>query len=173
MSTYAGVGSRSTPAEILALMEWAARALAARGWVLRSGHADGADQAFERGAEGRAEIYLPWPGYNRETPVQGKCFDFPDTAAYRLAEEVHPNWRNLGSGGRALHARNCHQVLGQHLHDPVSFVLCWTEEGKRRGGTATTIRLGNARNIPVMNLFDHSIYNRIESMVSDHIDTLV
>lgn len=176
MKFYAGVGSRQTPPEILALMTWAARALRAQGWTLRSGHAEGADQAFEIGAAGQAEIFLPWRGHNHETEVQGKCFNFPDAIAYSIASEVHPNWLALGGGGRALHARNCHQILGPHLlnADQFSrFVLCWTEEGKRRGGTATAIRLAEKKGIPVMNLWHHKIQERIEDMVSDYADTLV
>jgi hypothetical protein len=173
---YAGVGSRETPPEMLHWMTWAARALAAQGWILRSGHADGADEAFETGANGRAEIFLPWRTYNHETPVRGKRFDFPDAIAYTIAEEVHPSWYKLGSGGRALHARNCHIVRGPQLlnSDQFSrFVLCWTEEGKRRGGTATSIRMANKLNIPVMNLWHPAIQERIEDMVSDYADTLV
>ena len=47
---YAGIGARATPPEILNLMTRAAFALTKRGYVLRSGHAIGADSAFERGA---------------------------------------------------------------------------------------------------------------------------
>jgi len=46
---YAGIGSRKTPPDILALMEACAYKLARYGWNLRSGGAPGADQAFERG----------------------------------------------------------------------------------------------------------------------------
>lgn len=64
---YAGVGSRKAPQEVLGLMERIARRLAVLGWMLRTGGAEGADQAFERGARaggGTAEVFLPWPGYN-------------------------------------------------------------------------------------------------------------
>lgn len=76
MKFYAGVGARKTPQYILAFMTTVAKALTERGWVLRSGGADGADSAFEEGALNAAnsqhppelpdiEIYLPWPGFNR------------------------------------------------------------------------------------------------------------
>lgn len=153
-------------------MYFAAKALAAQGWTLRSGHAEGADQAFERGAAGQAQIFLPWKSYEQETPVQGWRMDFPDTRAYEIAEEIHPNWYTMGSGGRALHARNCHQVLGPTLTEPVKFVLCWTESGHKRGGTATTIRLAEKCRIPVMNLYHAPIAERIEDMVSDYLDSV-
>lgn len=153
-------------------MEFAAKALAAQGWTLRSGHAPGADQAFERGAAGQAEIYLPWETYEHETPVQGWRMNFPDALAYDIAEETHPNWYTMGSGGRALHARNCHQVLGRTLTDPVKFVLCWTESGHKRGGTATTIRLAEKRGIHVFNLWHPPVAERIEDMISDYLDSV-
>jgi uncharacterized protein YbjT (DUF2867 family) len=166
---YAGVGSRDTPVSVCALMEAAARALAWKGWILRSGHAEGADQAFERGAAGRAEIFLPWPTFEHETPVQGRRMEYPDTLAYEIAAETHPNWYTLGGGGRALHARNVHQVLGRTCTDPVRFVLCWTEEAKRRGGTATTIRLAETRKIDVLNLWHTPVKERVERMVEEHL----
>ena len=59
---YAGIGARATPPPILSLMTRAAFALCKRGYVLRSGHAIGADSAFERGAGSAAQIFLPVPG---------------------------------------------------------------------------------------------------------------
>jgi hypothetical protein len=169
---YAGVGARDTPPEILMWMKAAAQAFKADGWTLRSGHAEGADMAFEEGADGAAQIFLPWPTYNNETPVRGWRMDRPDARAFEIAQEHHPNWYTMGSGGRALHARNCHQVLGQHLVDPVTFVLCWTESGHRKGGTATTIRLAESRRIKVFNLWHAQVQERIEGMVSDYLDTI-
>ena len=45
--TYAGIGSRETPAEIQAQMNEVAKELEAAGYTLRSGNAEGADKAFE------------------------------------------------------------------------------------------------------------------------------
>ena len=66
---YAGIGSRETPVPILVDMRSLAQDLAAGGWTLRTGGADGADIAFETGhrSGGGAdalEVYLPWNGYN-------------------------------------------------------------------------------------------------------------
>lgn len=171
MKSYAGVGSRETPDEVLHWMTWAARALRAQGWTLSSGHADGADLAFEAGAEEDARIYLPWPGYNREYPIKGWHMDRPDVRARNMAQEVHSNWYTMGSGGRALHARNAHILFGQHLVEPVRFVLCWTESGHRRGGTGTTMRMADNANIEVLNMWHPAVQERIEHMVSDYADT--
>ncbi|NYZ25158.1 hypothetical protein HND93_36125, partial [Azospirillum sp. ROY-1-1-2] len=67
MMHYAGIGSRETPPAVLEVMAAVGERLAQLGWVLRSGGAVGADQAFERGCDrvgGRKEIFLPWPGFD-------------------------------------------------------------------------------------------------------------
>lgn len=164
---YAGVGSRQTPIEILEICERVAERLAFQGWVLRSGHAPGADQAFEGGAGGAAEIFLPWPSFENSEPIEaGTVFGKPNNAAYELASFVHPGWDRMTGGGRALHARNCHQVLGRDLHDPVRFVLCWTPDGQVKGGTATAIRLAEHYGIPVYNFADRKIEERITEFAS-------
>ena len=158
MRCYAGIGSRRTPEPILAICQQIAHALAARGWRLRSGHAPGADQAFEHGAAGAADIFLPWPAFESATPVLGRTFSEPAPAAFDLAREHHPNWAALRRGGRALHARNCHQILGWTLQDPASFVICWTPDGsldghgRDTGGTGQALRLCVAHDVPVFNL---------------------
>ena len=66
--TYAGIGSRRTPDDVLEQMTQLAQELGKLGWTLRSGGADGADRAFQDGAEavgGRREILLPWDAPRR------------------------------------------------------------------------------------------------------------
>jgi hypothetical protein len=144
---YAGVGSRQTPPDILEMMELIGAHLARAGWTLRSGSAEGADKAFERGADaaqGAKEIYRP----EHVTP-----------AAWSLAQAHHPAWHKLGVTARRLIARNGFQVFGSGLADPVARVICWTPDGvesgattARTGGTGQAIRLAAAYGIPVSNL---------------------
>jgi len=85
--SYAGVGSRETPADVLQVMTRFARHMESRGYILRSGGAPGADTAFEDGAsESAREIYLPWPAFNgRSSP-----FERPSVAAIKLGMRYHP-----------------------------------------------------------------------------------
>lgn len=151
MRKYAGIGSRQTPVEILEDMRRLGRDLAENGWVLRSGGADGADSAFEAGCDlmkGSKEIFLPWMGFNgNESPL----FNPSVNAAY-IASTLHPAWDKLSYGAQKLHARNCHQILGEHLDDPVDIVICWTPGGEVVGGTATAIKLAEQHGIRVINL---------------------
>ena len=161
---YAGIGSRETPPAALDLMARAASWLAVEGWVLRTGMATGADQAFYRGARahGAFELYLPWPAFEadaRSPSCAGQLvLDQPTAAAYELAARFHPAWSRLTLGARALHARNCHQVLGVDLASPARFVLCWTPDGsldgrgRRVGGTGQALRIAHHHGIAIFNL---------------------
>lgn len=157
MNYYAGIGARRTPPEILELMEQLGYWLAEDDCVLRSGHAPGADQAFERGcgqAFGAAEIYLPWDSFERNVAIasSAEVVRFPSKGAFHLAEKFHPSWSQLSGGGRSLMARNCHQILGHDLQTPARFVLAWTPGAAMTGGTGQALRLAMAHDIRVFNL---------------------
>jgi hypothetical protein len=144
MKFYAGIGSRETPSHILQVMSEDAYRLQARGYILRSGAAEGADSAFEAGAGDQKEIWLPWRGFQNHPSRL-----LPSLAAFEMAARFHPAWERCSRGARALHARNCHQVLGADLATPVEFVLCWTKDGRASGGTGQAIRIAEAHGIPV------------------------
>lgn len=163
---YAGIGSRKTPTEILALMEETALMLGSRGWTLRSGGAPGADSAFERGCDqgqGKKEIFLPWRRFNGNL----SSFINPSEEAEQIAALCHPNWRACKRAARKLHARNCQQICGHHLGEPVDFVLFWAPEqdGIVEGGTATAITLARQLDIPTFNLKDESIQSQWERIL--------
>jgi hypothetical protein len=145
MQHYTGVGSRNTPAEILQLITRIAKQLSALNYMLRSGGADGADRAFESGANGLCRIF-----YAQHATAE----------AMELASKFHPAWERCGTFAKRLHGRNSLQVLGPNLNEPSEFLICWTPDGcishqKRRintGGTGTAISIANAYNIPIHNL---------------------
>jgi hypothetical protein len=162
---YAGIGSRETPPGVLDLMVRAASQLAREGWVLRTGMAGGADQAFYRGARahGALELYLPWPSFEADARSPAHAAEQfvlgqPTPAAYEMAAQFHPAWSRLVQSVRRLHARNCHQVLGPDLASPARFVLCWTPDGsldgrgRRVGGTGQALRIAHHHGIQVFNL---------------------
>ena len=157
---YTGIGSRETPPEVLDSMEEMAIQLAKMGWVLRSGGAPGADQAFEEGSAladwDLREIFLPWPNFEADArePYRNKDkeFPFPTQEAHVVAAEHHPRWRYLSQGAQKLHARNVHQIMGIDLLTPTSFVICYTVGGKGGGGTGQALRISNAYDVPVIDL---------------------
>lgn len=166
---YAGIGSRSAPSGVLRVAEDGARMLREAGWTLRSGHAPGCDQAFEVGAGLAAEVFLPWPEFESGVPTVARHVEpWPAAWAYRMAAHFHPAWGRLGSGARALHARNCHEVLGVDLMDPVRFVVCWVPSG-REGGTGQALRIARALSIPVFFLSrDRPVGEQVEAWCGAH-----
>lgn len=144
---YTGIGSRQTPKDIMDLMTKIAQYLCQKGYILRSGGADGADTAFENGADENKKIYLPWKRFN------GNMSPFiPITnEAIIMASKMHPTWEYLSDGAKMLHARNCYQVLGEKLNEPSEFVICWALLAKL-GGTGQAIRVAKANNVHVYNL---------------------
>lgn len=146
MKYYAGIGSRETPERILDIMTATALQMAGLGFTLRSGHADGADKAFELGAALK-EIYLPWRRFNGSTSLL-----LPTPDAFIMAEKYHPAWDKCSPAAKKLHARNCHQVLGHDLKTPSEFVVCWTPNAGGGGGTGQAIRIAKAHGIMVYDL---------------------
>lgn len=146
---YSGVGSRECPRFVCLAMTKIAAFLESEGYVLRSGGANGADLAFELGvkASDMKDIYLPDKGFNGNSSLLYTVCD----AALTLASTIHPAWEKCKHYARLLHGRNCYQVLGQDLQTPSDFLLCWTEDAEKRGGTRTAIVLAERNNVPVLN----------------------
>ena len=167
---YTGVGARSTPAEMLDIIQNVASILGKQGWVLRSGGADGADSAFEAGCDavqGSKKIYIPWDGFNgRHQDGQSiLTLDQGDRAgAIDLVKDVHPAYGKLSRGALALHARNTYQVRGLYLDTPSRFLLCYApvdKYGVPKGGTRTSWVLAQKCGIPCFNLVNDRDYERV------------
>lgn len=176
---YAGIGSRETPDHILAQMFQIGAILRDNGFILRSGHADGADKTFEQASNGKNQIFLPWKGFGGSGtngfPTAGHYSD-PSTemnyVAACIAENYHPNWAACTEAARKLHARNVYQVLGPGLgfvqHESISkFIVCWTKDGKASGGTGQALRIAEGYNIPVFNLFHADAIERMEDHIAE------
>lgn len=131
---YAGIGSRETPPNILKQMEEIALKLSDKGYILRSGHANGADQAFGRGAK-EAEIWLPWKSFNSAQKVSHHTYrviSFEDKEAFDSLS-FHPVGFSLPETVKKLMARNYRQLIGFDGAPNSEFVVCWTKDGKDTG----------------------------------------
>ena len=161
---YAGIGARATPDPMLQLMTRAAFSLNKRNYILRSGHADGADTAFENGSPDNAQVFLPCEGWrgskSRFHPAAIDPAIWHRAAA--ISAQHHPAFDRLKPFVRALHTRNVFQILGPDLAAPSEFVLCWTPDGKDSGGTGQAIRVAAAHQIPVYNFFNHREREHVE-----------
>jgi len=150
---FAGIGSRECPNEAILLLKRYSSYLCGRhNYGLRSGGANGADSACEAGCNevnGRKEIFLPFKGFNKNK--SDLYIITPE--ALKMAEEYHPAWNRLTKTGKLLMARNCYQVLGPGLDDPVDFILCWTKDGEASGGTGQALRIAKDREITIYNIY--------------------
>jgi len=178
MLFYAGIGSRSTPPDVLEEMKIFARSLAVIGhWTLRSGGAAGADSAFESGVLDSSrsylrEIYVPSPTWRGRKSKEGLVSAFSTEEAEQVMERFHPSAHHLTGFVRLLMARNSHQILGPYpvsAPSPVRMVVCWTKDGAEKageitidtGGTGQALRIACAYNIPVFNLKNEDAFDRI------------
>lgn len=153
--SYTGIGSRETPPDVLSMMKNFGVVLAETGLVLRSGHADGADMAFEQGCiavGGGKNIYLPWKGFNGAPTNDPDYIDAGGEDAMEIARRFHPAWDRCSPAARALHARNVHQILGTMLNEPSGFVICWTKNGRRGGGTGQALRIAEHYGVTIFDL---------------------
>lgn len=177
---YTGVGSRETPRDIQEKMQDIGYALAKKGFILRSGGADGADINFEIGAlthkvKGKKQlldIYLPWNGFNKQEPDANHFVvgDFDNyEQAWEMASETHPAWDRCSAGAQALHSRNCYQVLGHDLATPSKFLICWSPVSgdSITGGTRTAWELAKAHNVPCFNLNIDEHLKRVSGLLKN------
>ena len=147
---YAGIGSRNTPKEVLDAFEYLGKELGQRGFILRSGGANGADSAFEKGCDsvgGDKEIYLPWKDFNGNKSPRYVYQNGIEAAV--LAMEYHPNFQPLKPAAKSLIMRDGYQVLGEDLNTPSDVVICYTEGGAGGGGTGQAIRNAKGHNIKI------------------------
>lgn len=153
--TYAGIGSRETPEDVLDLMTRIASELEKKGYILNSGGAKGADSAFEKGVRNfrNKRIFLA---------------DAADDETIAIAKEIHPAPERLGCYALKLMARNTYQVFGRNLDEPVDFVICWTKDGKEGhgcerpcGGTGQAVEMASLKGIPVINLHNKNALERL------------
>ena len=162
---YAGIGSRQTPADIMAFMTEIARYLERKGLILRSGGADGSDSAFEKGVQNPKykEIYLPWKGFNdRISPFHSYLPKHEE-----IARRFHPAWERLSRGAKAMMIRNTAQMFGMDFTTPSAFVICWTPGGQITGGTGQALRIAIEYHIPIYNLFDKEVQDMFRQLIDE------
>jgi hypothetical protein len=163
--TYAGIGSRETPKEVMDQMTELAKELESRGYTLRSGGAQGADTAFEKGVTSKKEIF---PGAQKSGEREMK-----------IAREIHPNPNALDNSKNPafvwnLMARNTNQVFGKNLDTPVDFVIAYTQDGLtdytkrtiKSGGTGQAIDMASRKGIPVINLANSNWRQELDKVLS-------
>lgn len=157
--TYAGIGSRKTPPEIITQMTEIGNYLDGLGYKLQTGKTfnnkeEGADQAFSKGSSNK-ELFGP---------------EQANAQTIKIAKEIHPAPQNLKPGGLKLMARNTYQIFGSNLDIPVDFVLFYAKEGKGirpEGGTGQAVEMARLKGIPTVNMADKNWRVKLQEVLSN------
>lgn len=167
---YTGVGSRDIPEDVENIFRMVGRALARKGFILRSGSADGSDKAFELGASdvdpNLTEIYLPNKTFKSRSRIQGVNYLPLVEGEIESAEKIYSTPTNKHKDGimpwfnkiqrynQEFHARNVLQVTGRNGVDS-SFCIYYAPvvNGDVVGGTRSAVELCKSKGIPTYNLF--------------------
>lgn len=179
---YTGIGSRETPVWCRFAMQDIASLMALKGYVLRSGAAEGADTAFEIGCdkvEGRGEIYIPWKSFGTGSPRKDKPYYVPSPEQQERARQVLigrgiiPHFDSMSAGPQKLHARNFYQVLGKGKKSVCCIFYANVDwiTGDPEGGTASAVKLCKSLGIPVFNLQDPKDFDKIRNNLDQGILT--
>ncbi len=170
LKLYCGVGSRSTPRDILDLMQDIGCQFALKKWGLVTGDAHGADAAFIGGAKSVRGPYLAYVPFQRRAIVISKDppqqYIWPsDAQSWFEAQEVleqtgvAPDIRGMPPYIKPYVLRDVFQVLGDMPITspvPVDCVVYWAREsgiGQISGGTKYAVGVARAHNIMCHNLY--------------------
>lgn len=164
---FTGIGSRETPDYALLTLKRLTQFLVSKKYRLRSGHAEGADRVCEAGAQGYADIYLPWSDFgikpykkDKGMVVRGKSIipnmkKFPKhlKVIKLICKKMGKYFDSLPSGMQKLLFRNVFQVLGHNPKRAIKskIVICYHENS---GGTLYAVKIARKYKIPVLNVRD-------------------
>lgn len=182
---WTGVGSRpkNLPnSRIEVEMMYVGRLMAEKGWILRSGNADGSDLAFQKGVYSvdpqLTEIFLPREGFNsyhNHAGAKYKLLHHEDIEACKpflekanMSKEVE----RMSAWNKAFHYRNVCQVTGKEKYcgfDLSNFVVyCAPEEdGVVSGGTRTAVYVARSLAIPTFNIGFPDQYEEFLGFISE------
>ena len=167
------IGSRETSTPILDWMEVLGADLVKAGYVIVSGNAPGADQAWARGGNAvdptKVELCLPWENFE-SSAIHGRnavrVFNMVKSNGYvEAVRATHPNFGRLTSGAVRLHARNAMIVENVHV------VLGSLNPDKPGGGgTGSAFRIAQRNKIITLNVADALIRRGIEHRLKNLLD---
>lgn len=165
---YVGMGPRAAGEEMCALARDFGTAMAEMKWVLRSGAAEGMDEAFEAGCDsvqGKKEIFVPEHGFRKRNNKTDKVVHTLDLhiEAMRQAAPLFPNWDKLGTNVQMFLTRNVFALFGEKLNKPADLVVTWNQyEGT---GSFQLLQMATAAGIPAFNLSKPGQMEAVEEAV--------
>jgi len=186
--TYAGIGSRQTPQEVLDKMTEVAKYLDGLGYTLQTGFTfknketnldeEGADKAFSDGSKNKT-LFGP---YGIRKTVKGivsadKYNEAVTEKSSAIVKEVHPAPDRLTPGAIKLMARNTNQIFGKNLDNTVDFVIFYAPETSNplrpKGGTGQAVEMARRKGIPTINMADTNWRAQLKTALATQSSTSV
>jgi hypothetical protein len=174
VNRIACIGSRETPLPIREWVEDFGGKLVSAGYVLVSGNAPGADQAWARGGNrvdpARVELCLPWDGFEARAICAGnimrplRIVDIDGCVAREMAitAEMHPRWKQLSAAAQYLLSRNVMIVEGTRC------VIGYADPHKKLGGgTGFAFNVARRFEIPCIDVASASERHKLECAMRD------
>ena len=151
---YAGIGHRNTPEKVRDMMTNIGSQLAQMGFILRSGNAIGADQAWEEGVTRKMkEIFIVSRKHSCPFGIIPK---FTQEQWDFVVSHYPGGSKAFGKQNeyvQKLFLRNLNILCGKNLDDKVDFVAYWHEGEHCDGGTGHTVAMAKTLEIPCLNIW--------------------
>lgn len=166
---YVGVGPMTAGEDMCAQAKIFGQAMAEMGWTLRSGGAEGLDEAFERGAlegNGKTEIFIPSADFRKRFKSSDKVIHTLDKhiEAMREVAPLHENWSQLGTTVQMFLTRIPFCLFGEKLDKPAHFVVGWSKHYPHTGA-GIVLKMAEMAGIPAFNLAMPGQMDAVEDFV--------
>lgn len=167
------VGSREVDGDMQAWIASTGALLVRNDYVIISGNAEGADQAWQTGGNSvdpaRVIVCQPWHGYNMQAlhprnhvrQVRGVSHSTRVHLA-EVAAAVHPRWVSLSRSDRDLHIRNVFLCEGS-----AGILGAPNHKKAGGGGTGMSIRLAKFWKIPFFDVTRTDVRNAVEGWIHE------
>lgn len=150
-----------------------AEAFVRRGYIVRTGCAEGVDHASMIGTRNidpsKLNVYLPWSTYNKDFQEKtDKRFIYNQSIHKEWAESVrryHPNPQRLSNGAFSMHARNWGIIMHEY---PADVVVAMPANASDMGGTGQGIRIARDNNIPLFLVCNKEDRQSLKSFLMEH-----
>lgn len=169
MKSVAIIGSRRINEQQFNYLVKVAEAFARRGWIVKTGCADGADYASMIGCRNvdptLLTLYLPWKSYNSQYQTVNEhklVYDERDQTFIHWKDSIskyHPAPERLSRGAKSLMARNYGIVSGADL------VVAFPMSAIDTGGTGQGMRIADDLNIPLYVVCDPKERQRLKEFI--------
>ena len=165
---YVGIGPQTAGEAVIEMSKAFATAMAEMKWTLRSGGAEGMDEAFEAGCDsvqGTKEIFIPDAGFRKRNNSTDKIVHTLDKHlnAIQQAKPFFPTWDKLGTTTQMFLVRNVFALFGEKLNKPANLVVTWNQyEGT---GSFQLLQMAKTAGIPAFNLAEPGQMEAVEELV--------